>query len=458
MRGRRTRPELVLRRSVIRTDHDELVETVTAAAGALWRARLELGLLAVLVLSYVGLREVAGTALAVIGVAGVALIALVVPASRARLLDALHAARVRRQWWRACTDADVPVPRAGRVTRVLAGDKVKVRVPPGASVAAIEERSEELAACLRVRDLRVMRDRADASCGHLTLVRRDPLAELAGTPWPEMDAERWSLWDPIPVGLDEDGGTLLMSLPERNVLVGGEPGAGKSAALSVVIAAAALDPNARLWLLDGKLVELAAWAPCAERVAGADVAEAIELLRDVRVEMEARYRRLLRDGKRKVSRGDGLELHLVAVDELAFYLSVEDRKQRAEFAELLRDLVARGRAAGVIVVAATQKPGSDVVPTALRDLFGFRLALRCNTPQASDTILGQGWATLGYRASDIASADRGVGYLLAEGGTPVRLRMFFVSDDDVSELAARATALRLQEGWSDATAQESAAS
>ena len=33
-----------------------------------------------------------------------------------------------------------------------------------------------------------------------------------------------------------------------------------------------------------------------------------------------------------------------------------------EFAELLRDLVARGRAAGVIVCAATQKPASDVVP------------------------------------------------------------------------------------------------
>ena len=49
-------------------------------------------------------------------------------------------------------------------------------------------------------------------------------------------------------------------------------------------------------------------------------------------------------------RGDGLPLHLVVCDELAFYLSLPDRKQSQEFAELLRDLVARGRAAGVIVV------------------------------------------------------------------------------------------------------------
>src|SRR5439155_18510561 len=219
----------------------------------------------------------------------------------------------------------------------------------------------------------VVRDPGDAACGWVTLVRRDPLAELAAAAWPQLDAEELSLWDPIPVGVDEDGETVLMSLPERNVLLGGEPGAGKSAALSLVIARAALDPTANVWLLDGKLVELAAWGPCAQRVAGSDVGEAIDLLREVRREMEARYRRLLADGKRKVSRDDGLPLHLVAIDELAFYLSVEDRKQRAEFADLLRDVVARGRAAGVIVVAATQKPASEVVPTALRDLLCFRM-------------------------------------------------------------------------------------
>jgi S-DNA-T family DNA segregation ATPase FtsK/SpoIIIE len=128
------------------------------------------------------------------------------------------------------------------------------------------------------------------------------------------------------------------------------------------------------------------------------------------------------------------------------YLGAEDRKQQREFAELLRDLVARGRAAGVIVCAATQKPASDVVPSALRDLFGFRLALRCNTPQASDTILGQGWATLGHSAASISPGQRGVGLLLAEDGTPTRLRGFHLTDADVDALATRAAALRA-EGW-----------
>jgi S-DNA-T family DNA segregation ATPase FtsK/SpoIIIE len=210
----------------------------------------------------------------------------------------------------------------------------------------------------------------------------------------------------------------------------------------VVLAAAALDPNSRIWLLDGKLVELAAWAPVAQQVAGPDGEDALALLREVRAEMEERYRELLARGLRKVRREDGLPPHLVVCDELAFYLTMPDKAQRQEFAELLRDLLARGRAAGVIVCAATQKPGADVVPSALRDLFGFRLAMRCTTPQASDTILGQGWASAGSDASDIPGAQRGVGFLLAEGERPVRMRGFYLDDDDVAAIAERAAARR----------------
>jgi DNA segregation ATPase FtsK/SpoIIIE-like protein len=320
-------------------------------------------------------------------------------------------------------------------------------------LAHVEQRAEQLAVCLQAREVRVARDPDNAATGTVTLVRRDPLAGVLSVPWPNQEATELSLWEPVPVGVDELGRTVTVSLPERNVLLGGEPGAGKSAALSVLVASAALDPSVRVWLLDGKLVELSVWAPCAQRLAGPDIDEAIELLRELRGEMEHRYRELLARGRRKVAREDGLPLHLVACDELAFYLGHEDRKKQREFAELLRDLVARGRAAGVIVCAATQKPAADVVPSALRDLFGFRLALRCNTPQASDTILGQGWASLGHDASSIAPAQRGVGLLLAEDGLPVRMRGFHLGDADVDELSARAAALRADEWFSSREAR-----
>jgi S-DNA-T family DNA segregation ATPase FtsK/SpoIIIE len=109
-------------------------------------------------------------------------------------------------------------------------------------------------------------------------------------------------------------------------------------------------------------VELAAWERCAERLVGPDIGAAIELLEAVQAEMEDRYCELLMRGLRKIA--PGLPLHVVVCDELAFYLAAEDKAQRTRFAELLRDLVARGRAAGVIVLAATQKPSAEAVPPA----------------------------------------------------------------------------------------------
>jgi S-DNA-T family DNA segregation ATPase FtsK/SpoIIIE len=144
--------------------------------------------------------------------------------------------------------------------------------------------------------------------------------------------------------------------------------------------------------------------------------------------------------------------HLVVIDELAFYLTLPDKAQRQEFAELNRDLVARGRAAGVIVCAATQKPGADVVPSALRDLFGFRFALRCTTPQASDTILGQGWASNDADASTIPSAQRDVGYLLGEGERPVKIRGYYLDDDAIAAIASRAASRRADDWLGDEVA------
>jgi DNA segregation ATPase FtsK/SpoIIIE-like protein len=320
-------------------------------------------------------------------------------------------------------------------------------------VADVESRCDELAACLRVREVRVQRDREDGALARVTLVRRDPFDDPAPLLWPRSDAETVSLWEPVPLGVDERGEVVRVGLVERNVLIGGEPGAGKSVALSTLVAHAALDRDARVWLLDGKLVELAVWAPVAEQLVGPDGEEAIAVLRELQAVMEDRYRELLARGLRKVRQGDALPLHLVVCDELAFYVSRPEKRQRQEFAELLRDLVARGRAAGIIVVAATQKPGSDVVPTALRDLFGFRLAMRCNTPQASDTILGQGWASAGADASTIPGGQRGVGYLLAEGERPERIKGFHLSDDEVRAVAERASAQRA-DAWLAASTAE----
>jgi S-DNA-T family DNA segregation ATPase FtsK/SpoIIIE len=134
---------------------------------------------------------------------------------------------------------------------------------------------------------------------------------------------------------------------------------------------------------------------------------------------------------------------MVIVDELALFSATMGTKdQQDQFVRLLRDLVARGRAAGIIVVAATQRPSADIIPTSLRDLFGFRLAYRCTTESSSDIILGRGWASQGYDASTITPEERGVGLLLAEGGFPRRMKTAYLTDAHIYSLVEYARQLR----------------
>jgi DNA segregation ATPase FtsK/SpoIIIE-like protein len=311
-------------------------------------------------------------------------------------------------------------------------------LPAGFDAEQITQAAEPLAATMGVREVRVFRDTANASLAHLSIISTDPLS----FPAPEWPRPQGSLWDPLALGIDEDGKAVSIGLPERNLLLGGEPGAGKSAALSIFIAAAALDPNVRLTLMDGKQVELAAWSNSAEHFVGPDMAGAIEVLKDLCTEMDRRYSVLLASAQRKIAPGGQFGLHVVAIDELAFYIRGGSKEERTELTETLRDLISRGRAAGMIVIAATQKPSNDIIPTFVRDLFSFRMALRCTTPEASDTILGQGWASQGYSAATLDPTTRGVGYLLAEGSVPVKLRTHYLDDDAIGELAQLAARRR----------------
>jgi FtsK/SpoIIIE family len=420
---------------------------VLYVARPLWGFRAELAAALVVLWAWARLAEPLGRGTAALLLAVAMGGVLAVPTVRRRVLEVEHRARVRRRWATACRYAGLAsasdrIPRIVRHALIPAGDRLLVRLPAGSSTAALAEAAEQVAVILDVREVRVARDADHAALARVTVVRRDPLHGAPPLGWPWLDAPRCSLWLPVPVGVDEDGQWVHVSLPERNVLLGGEPGSGKSAAMSLLLAAAALDPSVKLVLLDGKLVELACWAGVADRSVGADLAEAVAVLAEVQAELDRRLLALLANRRRKLTPSLGLPLLLVVVDELAFYVNAPDRKLSAEFAGRLRDLVARGRAAGVVVLAATQKPAAEVIPTSLRDLFGFRWALRCLTPQASDTVLGQGWASLGYTASAVDAADRGVGLLLSEGGVPVRLRACWLDDDQLAALAARAEALR----------------
>ena len=152
--------------------------------------------------------------------------------------------------------------------------------------------------------------------------------------------------------------------------------------------------------------------------------------------MDNRYAWLEACGHRKIEPWDGITTITAIFDEIALYSTVlGTEQQQKEFVTLLRDLVARGRAAGIIVIAATQRPSVDIIPKSLRDLFGYRAAFRCTSDGSSDIILGDGWSGQGFTATDIPPTNPGVALLIAEGGTPKRIKTDYLTDDDIKDAA-----------------------
>src|SRR2546421_9943223 len=161
------------------------------------------------------------------------------------------------------------------------------------------------------------------------------LVASAGSGEPVPLGPALSIFDPVHVGIDEFGHPVRVSLIYRNMLIGGEPGSGKSGLLNLIAAHGALSLDCALVLFDGKWVELGQWGDCAEVFVGPSPAQAMGVLSRLQTMMDNRYAYLLGQGCRKVERkverdndldngfGNGLAVvlrpYLVILDEIAYF-------------------------------------------------------------------------------------------------------------------------------------------
>jgi S-DNA-T family DNA segregation ATPase FtsK/SpoIIIE len=255
-----------------------------------------------------------------------------------------------------------------------------------------------------------------------------------------------SMFDPIRIGRDEFGLPLLIRVIYKNLLAAGEPGSGKSGLMNTLTAHAALSDQSRLVLFDGKQVELGMWDEVADEFVGPDLDKAIITLLRLQRVMDNRYAWLRARRRRKIEPADGLTVITAVFDEIALFSTVlGDERQQRLFVTLLRDLVARGRAAGIITIAATQRPSVDIIPKSLRDLFGYRAAFRCTSTGSSDIILGDNWSSQGHDATSILPTSQGAALIIAEGGSPVRMRGDYLTDTEIDTLAEYAAWKRAQD-------------
>ena len=245
-----------------------------------------------------------------------------------------------------------------------------------------------------------------------------------------------SMFDPIYVGIDEFGHPVYIRVIYKNLLAAGQPGGGKSGLMNTLTAHAALSalvPAGAVRRQAGRTRHVGRHRRRIRRPRPRPRHHHPQRLQRV---MDNRYAWLTAHRRREIRPGDGINVITIVIDEIALYSTVLGTKaQQEEFITLFRDLVARGRAAAMPVIAATQRPIVDIIPKSLRDLFGYRAAFRCTSTGSSDIILGDNLSAAGFTATDIAPSNPGECQLIAEGGIPERIKVSYLSDADIIALA-----------------------
>jgi len=177
-------------------------------------------------------------------------------------------------------------------------------------------------------------------------------------------------------------------------------------------------------------MELTFGRPLFTRFAFASTTVMVELLEEAVTVMDARCARLA--GHTRMHQPTEVEpMLLVIVDELSTLTAYEpDTKLRNRATAAISALLARGRAAAVVVLAAAQDPRKEVV--SFRFLFPTKIALRLDTPSQVDMVLGDGMHQMGAHADRIPADRPGVGYVTVEGiREPIRVRAAYVTDKQI---------------------------
>nr|WP_203729347.1 cell division protein FtsK [Streptomyces sp. SID12501] len=349
------------------------------------------------------------------------------------------------------------------ITREGPGWRADIDLPLGVTVADVADRRARLASGLR-RPLGCVWPDADPNEheGRLILWVGDrDLSKTGIVKWQLAGARRHDVFKRVPFGLDPRGRAQSVPLIQHNVLIGSQPGQGKTASVRVLACGAALDPSVELWLHENKGTGDLDSLECVSHrfVSGIDddsikyAADSLKLLREEVMRRAGVIKKLPRDLcpdkriTRSIADKRSLKLWpLLAVFDECQNLFAHSKygKQAGEDAEFIIKL---GRALGVILVLATQRPDKDSLPTGISGNVSIRFCLRVAGQVENDMILGTSAYKSGVRATAFRpEIDAGNGYLGGANPLPTVVRTAYLDDNATHAIAQRALALRKAEG------------
>lgn len=322
----------------------------------------------------------------------------------------------------------------------------------GPSSEPIVAARDDLAARLGLSESRLIVER------HREYGRRVDLTGIVGDPWgpptrsPLLDAQRFAFGtDPLPYARTIQRVDIDLPLFEMHYLLGGMPRRGKSTSCYPIWVAAALDPLAPIWVIDGGEVDTVILRDAGlTRRWTTDPDEAYDVLEEIEDEVERRQRLL---GEAKLKRPTpefyaehGMSDGLVAFDEFASFTNHPDTQLAKKISKKLVSLLQRSPKSNIHFILSTQSPSSQAFDTDGRGVVPGRIALLCDSSDMSDKVLGRYVAArLGIDASKLPSDAKGVQWIKHNEGAQIA-RPHLIDDDQMPTLIERARRLRTNAG------------
>ena len=246
---------------------------------------------------------------------------------------------------------------------------------------------------------------------------------------------------PVAIGKNISGETIIKDLGKMvHLLVAGSTGSGKSVFLHSLIMSLMykLSPDElRFIMIDPKRVEFNRYNRMPHLMLPEVVTEcskAINALNWAVKEMERRYDLLMKNDCQKleqynnceaVKNGEEKKLPylVIVVDELAELMGVAAKEAESK----IQRITQLGRASGIHMVIATQRPSVDVVTGVIKNNLPTRVAFSLTSAVDSQTIINQGGAEKLLGQGDML--------LMAQDSNQiVRLQAAYVSDDEIKKV------------------------
>ena len=230
------------------------------------------------------------------------------------------------------------------------------------------------------------------------------------------------------LGCNSNNKAVVLSVGDMpHILIAGATGSGKSVLLNSMIISmlySCTPATMQMVMIDPKKVELSKYEglPHLSCPIVKNHNDAVQTLENVCAEMDSRYDRMAAEGYKKAS-DMGLPSMVVIIDELADLMLTS----KYECEQSIIRIAQLGRAAGIHLIIATQRPTVNVITGLIKSNIPCKIALQTSSIRDSITILD-------HKGAESLTGKGDALLKLPSQVEEIRFQSAYVSDADIESV------------------------